>query len=177
MEHWHKSYKSTLDKLIIQQRTLLERIRIENEELAKLKDTKNTIDDDIVNLEDSLNKCNEAKIQLEETITNAKKGYDEMINSGNTLLELTNRSIEEMKNLHTLTASRLQSSNNSINMQEKLATIARKEVTTEIDIAAKTQEQIQKREQIQSHEHKDTYVSVKRRPFQWYSAEYYNKIL
>ena len=68
-----------LEQLVVQQRKLLERMRVEGEQLAKLQRTKNSIDGDIAKLESSLNACTDAKVQLESTISNAQAGYKQML--------------------------------------------------------------------------------------------------
>lgn len=165
MDHWHKSYKTMLEQLVVQQRTLLERMRVESEQLAKLQKTKNSIDGDIAKLEASLNACSDARVQLEATIANAQAGYKQMVESGNTLLQLANRSIEGMKNLQSLPAAQMISASvhnmpspPAITHRDDPATIARQEVSNEIDLAA-TQSTRQVRE-----------------PFTWYDTDYYNNL-
>lgn len=165
MDHWHKSYKTMLEQLVVQQRTLLERMRVESEQLAKLQKTKSSIDSDIAKLEASLNACTDAQTQLETTIANAQAGYKQMVESGNTLLQLATRSIEGMKNLQTFPISQLmQASANpvppraNISNRDDPATIARQEVSKEINIAS-------------AHTTRPV-----RQPFTWYDAEYYNNL-
>lgn len=164
MDHWHKSYKTMLEQLVVQQRTLLERMRVESEQLAKLQKTKNSIDGDIAKLEASLNACTDARVQLEATIANAQAGYKQMVESGNTLLQLANRSIEGMKNLQSLPdAQMISASVHNMPPQPAIkhindpAIIARREVSNEIDLVTQA-----KRPQ--------------RQPFTWYDSEYYNNL-
>jgi hypothetical protein len=163
MDHWHKSYKTMLEQLVVQQRTLLERIRVESEQLAKLQKTKNTIDSDIAKLEASLNACTDARAQLEVTIANAQAGYKQMVESGNTLLQLANRSIEGMKNLQSLPSTLISSSIHTLPPQplithrEDPETIACEEISNNIDLGVQTNRPV-------------------REPFTWYDNEYYNNL-
>ena len=164
MDHWHKSYKTMLEQLVVQQRILLERMRVESEQLSKLQKTKSSIDGDIAKLEASLNACTDARVQLEATIANAQAGYKQMVESGNTLLQLANRSIEGMKNLQSLPAAQMVSASvhnmpptPTITHRDDPATIARQEVSNEIDLAAQTKRHV-------------------REPFTWYDSDYYNNL-
>ena len=153
-----------LEQLVVQQRILLERMRVESEQLSKLQKTKSSIDGDIAKLEASLNACTDARVQLEATIANAQAGYKQMVESGNTLLQLANRSIEGMKNLQSLPASQMVPApvhnmppTPAITHRDDPATIAREEVSNEIDLAAQTKRRV-------------------REPFTWYDADYYNNL-
>lgn len=148
-----------LEQLLVQQRTLLERMQVEGDQLAKLQTTKNSIDGDIGKLEVSLNACTEAKMQLEATIANAQAGYKQMVDSGNTLLQLATRSIEGMKSLQTLPSSQMMPPPPppALTYSNSPAIIARQEVSNEIDIAVQANA---KREQ----------------PFTWYESQYYDNL-
>lgn len=153
-----------LEQLVVQQRTLLERMRVEGEQLAKLQKTKNSIDGDIAKLELSLNACTDAKEQLESTIANAQAGYKQMIESGNTLLQLATRSIEGMKSLQNLPAEQIMPPPPHMTHPNNHAMIARQEVSNELDLAAQTQAQA------------IVNTAPRREPFTWYDSEYYNNL-
>jgi predicted nucleic acid-binding Zn-ribbon protein len=163
MDHWHKSYKAMLEQLLVQQRTLLERMRVESEQLEKLQKTKNTIDSDIAKLEASLNACSDARVQLEATITSAQAGYKQMVESGNTLLQLANRSIEGLKNIQSLPSALISHSIHTLPPQpiithrEDLETNAGQDVSKEIDIAVQINHPV-------------------REQFSWYDNDYYNNL-
>ena len=86
-----------------------------------------------------MNACTDAKVQLESTISNAQAGYKQMVESGNTLLQLATRSIEGMKNLQTLTPEQIIQPAAHMTHANNHAMIARQEVSNEIDLAAQAQ--------------------------------------
>jgi hypothetical protein len=169
MEQWNQSYKHILEQLVERQSVLIEKISADDTELSRLRELKSTIDSDIARLEHDLSDTRSARSQLDETITAAQAGYQQIMQSGNTLLELAARSMKGVKALPPGTTKQApQTHNSQVNMIVPDPNTQRRDaiqnvlfpVTREVGVIEEP--------------HSQPSMQPTVRGFQWYDPDYYN---
>ncbi len=166
MEQWNQSYKHILEQLVKRQTVLIEKISADDTELSRLRELKSTIDSDIARLEHDLSDTRSARSQLDETITAAQAGYQQIMQSGNTLLELAARSMKGVKALPLVPPS--QQHNSEVN------TIALDPNTQRRDAVKNVLFPVTREVGVIEEPHSQPSMQPTARGFQWYGPDYYD---
>jgi len=95
MDEWNNTYRDLLEQLQRRHSILSEKVAEDTARLVELTTTKESIDSDIAHFQRSIQEGQRAIQQLSQTLESAKRGYTQMLESAQALLDLTRNSVPQ----------------------------------------------------------------------------------